>query len=81
VTPIAWFALLAASATVLAWWPGYVAQRNSHPQAHVVRLAGWLWLFIGIPVLWVRRDWSVVLACAWAVIVIAAYVKSSSGRA
>jgi hypothetical protein len=73
--PLIAFTVFALSATVLAWWPGFVAQRNAHPQAHLVRLAGWAWLFVGVPVLWLWRDLSFVLACAWALITVAAYVK------
>ncbi len=78
IHPLAAFIMLGVCATLLAWWPGHVAHRNAHPQAHLVRLAGWAWLFIGIPVLWMRQDASVVLACVWAIIVIAAYVKPRS---
>jgi hypothetical protein len=75
VHPLIAFTVFALSATALAWWPGFVAQRNAHRQAHLVKLAGWAWLIFGIPVLWFRRDLSVLLAFVWALIAVAAYVK------
>lgn len=76
--PLIAFAALFLMATALAWVPGFLAHRNHHPQAHLVKLAGWAWLFLTIPLLWLRPDFSVPAAFAWVAITIAAYVKPRS---
>lgn len=63
------------AATVLAWWPGFIARRHNHPYAAAINIVAVVWLLVSMVVLWFRPDLSVAAAVAWAVITLAAYVQ------
>jgi hypothetical protein len=70
-----WLSGMLIGATLLAWWPGFVARRNEHPRAALVNVAGLMWLVVSVPALWFRPDLSLISAVAWVAVTLAAYVK------
>jgi hypothetical protein len=64
----AWIVLLILVASVAAMifiagsLPGHVAKTRSHPQEQAVRMAGWITLFLALPLwpvamIWAYLDW------------------------
>jgi hypothetical protein len=64
----AWLVLLILVASVVAvifiagFLPGHVARTRGHPQEQAVRMAGWITLFLALPLwpvamIWAYLDW------------------------
>ncbi len=64
----AWIVLLILVASVVAMiviagsLPGHVARTRGHPQEQAVRMAGWITLFLALPLwpvamIWAYLDW------------------------
>jgi hypothetical protein len=64
----AWIVLLILAASVVAMiviagsLPGHVASTRHHPQEQAVRMAGWITLFLALPLwpvvlIWAYVDW------------------------
>jgi hypothetical protein len=66
----AWIVLLiliasaAAMIVIAGSLPGYIARSRHHPQEQAVRMAGWITLFLALPLwpvvlIWAYVDWPV----------------------